>query len=202
MAGRIRREFKRQGFNREIQRLFVIAAEEWYQNKAVHIEPLKRLEGGSSPSSVLKQLREFKSEFKLRAGDELWMVIDRDKQSWKIAEISQVAQQCEQASYGFAMTNPAFEFWLLLHIRDMSTYSAEVQQEFLENGKTGDRTRVEQELVTLLGSYNKSNLNVNHYLPQLTVAVERAEAMDHGGGRWPNGLGSHVYKLIKRLLEP
>lgn len=199
-----------------MQRLFVIAAEgteteiryfeefkspEWYQNKAIHIEPLKRLQGGSSPSSVLKQLREFKSEFKLRAGDELWMVIDRDKHSWKIAEISQVAQQCDQARYGFAMTNPAFEFWLLLHIRDMADYSAEVLQEFLENRKTGDRTRVEQELLTLLGSYNKSNLNVSHFLPQLAAAVERAEALDHAGGRWPNGLGSHVYKLIRRLLE-
>ncbi len=71
MPGRERRDFKREGFNRETQKLFVIAAEgteteikyfeefkspQWYHNKAIYIEPLRRLDTASSPSRVLRQL--------------------------------------------------------------------------------------------------------------------------------------------------
>jgi hypothetical protein len=130
------------------------------------------------------------------------MVIDRDKQSWKIPEIDDVAQQCMQARFGFAMSNPAFEFWLLLHISDLTGYTAATRQEFLDNHKTGNRTRVEAELLALLGTYNKSNINVDHFLPNLQQAISAAEALDvNPNERWPNHLGSHVYKLIRRLLS-
>ncbi|SFD54171.1 RloB-like protein [Chitinophaga sp. CF118] len=217
MAGRVRREFTRKGFNRDTQKLFVIAAEgteteikyfeefkspQWYHNKAVFIEPLRRIDNSSSPSRVLRQLKEFKKEYRLKDGDELWMIIDRDKQSWKISEISDVAQKCQQAKFGFAMSNPAFEFWLLLHITALTDYSEDTKREFLDNRKTGDRTRVEMELLHLLGSFNKSNINTNHFLPHLNLAIQRAEEQDNNAGeRWPNQLGSHVYKLIRKLLE-
>ncbi len=130
------------------------------------------------------------------------MVIDRDKQSWKIPEIDGVAQQCMQAKFGFAMSNPAFEFWLLLHISGLTGYTAATRQEFLDNHKTGNRTRVEAELLALLGTYNKSNINVDQFLPTLQHAIAAAEALDiNPNERWPNHLGSHVYKLIRRLLS-
>lgn len=121
---RERREFKRPSFVRNVQKLFVIAtegvkteikyfeqfkSEEYYNNQSIFIEVLKRLTTDSSPAVVIKQLNIFSKEFNLKDGDELWMVIDRDKQSWSTQQIAEVARLCIQKRYGFALSNPCFE---------------------------------------------------------------------------------------------
>ncbi len=87
------------GFNREIHNLFVIATEgtetevyyfeelkasELADRGTMYLEVIKRKStesSNSSPSNVLRQLDTFKKEYNLQDGDELWVVIDRDKQS-------------------------------------------------------------------------------------------------------------------------
>lgn len=213
---RERREFKRPSFIRNVQKLFVIAtegikteikyfeqfkSEEYYNNQSVFIEVLKRLTTDSSPAVVIKQLNNFSKEFNLKEGDELWMVIDRDKQSWSAKQIAEVARLCVQKRYGFALSNPCFELWLLLHRKDINEYSAAVREELLINLKTGNRGRVEIELLAICGTYNKSNLNVDDYLPHVNVAIQRAEALTQNvNERWPDYLGSHVYKLVRKLM--
>ncbi len=213
---RERRGFKRPSFVRNVQKLFVIAtegvkteikyfeqfkSEEYYNNKSVFIEVLKRLTTDSSPAVVIKQLNNFSKEFNLKEGDELWMVIDRDKQSWSTQQIAEVARLCNQKRYGFALSNPCFELWLLLHRKDINEYSAAVRDELFRNLKTGNRGRVEIELLAICGTYNKSNLNVDDYLPHVNLAIHRAEALTQNvNERWPDYLGSHVYKLVRELM--
>lgn len=214
--GRERRNFKRESFIREVQKLFVIAtegektevkyfeafkSEEYYSNQKIYVEVLKRIDSGSSPSNVVRQLTAFAKEYNIKSTDELWMVIDRDMQSWTPAEIASVARICAQKGFGFALSNPCFEFWLLMHRVDPSTFSAQKAQSLLQNAKTGSRTQVELELITLCGSYNKTNLNVDDFLPHINVAIQRAESLILAPNeRWPSNLGSHVYKLVSRLL--
>jgi len=214
---RERREFTRPSFVRNVQKLFVIAtegvkteikyfeqfkSEEYYNNQSVFIEVLKRLTTDSSPAIVIKQLNNFSKEFNLKEGDELWMVIDRDKQSWSTQQIAEVARLCIQKRYGFALSNPCFELWLLLHRKDINEYSAAVREELLRNLKTGSRGRVEIELLAICSTYNKSNLNVDDYLHHVNVAIQRAEALTQNvNERWPDYLGSHVYKLVRKLMS-
>ena len=175
---------------------------EWHQDKSIFIEVLERKNLGSNPQRVLKQLKDFKKEYRLTDRDELWMLIDRDRQAWTVAEIDRVAQECLQSNFGFAMSNPAFEIWLLLHLKNLNEYSQETKDEFLQNRKTGNRTRLESELVTILGSFNKSNLDAGKFLPGLQLAIDRSQSLDNNPSeRWPNHLGTHVYKLIKRLTN-
>lgn len=213
---RERREFRRPSFVRSVQRLFVIAtegvktevkyfeqfkSEAYYNNQSIFIEVLKRLSTDSSPQFVIKQLNNFSKEFNLREDDELWMLIDRDRQSWSTHQIADVARLCIQKGYGFALSNPCFELWLLLHRKDINEYSQEEKEQLLLNRKVGYRTRIELELISICGSYNKSNLDVEHYLPHVNSAIERAEGLVlNVNERWPNYLGSHVYKLVKKLL--
>jgi hypothetical protein len=213
---RERRDFKRPSFVRNVQKLFVIAtegvkteikyfeqfkSEDYYNNQSVFIEVLKRLTTDSSPAVVIRQLNNFSKEFNLKDGDELWMVIDRDKQTWRSGQIAEVARLCIQKRYGFALSNPCFELWLLLHIKDINEYTAAVREELLRNLKTGNRGRIKIELLAICGTYNKSNLNVDDYLPHVNVAIERAEALTQNANeRWPDYLGSHVYKLVRKLM--
>lgn len=214
---RERREFKRESFSRDIQRLFVIAtegvkteikyfeefkSEQYYNNQSVYVEVLKRLTTDSSPDVVIRELNNFAKEYRLRDEDELWMVIDRDKQSWTQREIARIARLCIQKRYGFALSNPCFEVWLLLHVKDYNTYSKQKQVALFKNGRANaSRSILENELVAICGSYNKSNLNVSHYLPTINVAITRAEALvENETERWPNGFGTHIFKLVKKLI--
>lgn len=216
--GREKRDFKRPSFKREMNNLLVIATEgqctekEYFEgvvsiknhsNSKIYVEVLDRLNTNSSPSSVLRMLDEFNREFLLRDGDELWMVIDRDKQSWEIAEISKVASLVSQKKYNLAMSNPAFELWLLLHVKDIGEYSKDEIEKLYENKKNGTtRTKLEKELITICGSYNKKSPNLKHYLPHLKIAITRSEKIVRNPDeRWPNYFGTHVHKVVKKILE-
>ena len=129
------------------------------------------------------------------------MVIDRDRQSWEISEISEITTLVYQKKYHLALSNPAFEVWLLLHVKDIFEYSTAELEELFENRRVGMRTRLERELVKLCGSYNKAKPDLSHFLPHVDTAIIRAEALVRDPNeRWPNYFGTHVFKLVRKLI--
>ncbi len=55
---------------------------------------------------------------KIKNSDEAWLVIDKDQ--WpeqQLAELHTWSQ--EKKNYGFALSNPKFEYWLLLHFENI-----------------------------------------------------------------------------------
>jgi hypothetical protein len=168
-------------------------------NPKVHVEILDRLTSASSPDHIIKLLDAFRNKYRLNKYDELWLVIDKDR--WK-EKVALIAKECQQKNYLLAVSNPCFEIWLLLHVKSLDEYSSQTLQEFLENKKSGSRTRLENELMSLLGSYNKNNLNTAKFLPTVDLAIERARSLDvHPDHRWPNHLGTRVYLLIDSILN-
>ncbi len=108
----------------------------YLKNPKVHVEVIKKLDDNSSPDIVLGQLNEFAEEYNLDEKDELWMVIDRDYQSWTEKTIKLIAQKCHQnKGYFLALSNPAFELWLLLHFIDCSTLCDTEKKLLFDNKK-------------------------------------------------------------------
>jgi hypothetical protein len=178
-----------------------MASPQYFYNPRIHVEVLERVDTASAPEYVLRMLDEFCSQYKLKADvDELWLVIDTDR--WGDAKLSTIGTLCHQKGYYMAVSTPCFEIWLLLHHRSLDDYSVETLDEFRENRRIGSRTRLELELVTLLGEYNKSSLRTEDFLPNIREAIERARALDvHPEHRWPNDLGSRVYLVVERIME-
>ncbi|MFA8341389.1 MAG: RloB family protein [Rhodothermaceae bacterium] len=216
--GRERKNFNRSGFKRKVHSLFIIATEgektekqylnalqccEQFNDKKIFIETIVTKKGNSSPRSVISRLDVFKKEYSIAEDDELWLVIDRDKQSWEADEISQVAQSCCQKKYFLAISNPCFELWLLLHKKKLSDYSENEQISLFENKRVNKtRTKLEQELKDVFGSYNKANLRTQDYIPYVNTAIQNSSALDDKPNeRWPSNLGTHFYKLAKKLLK-
>ncbi len=188
-----------EGQNTE-RRYFEDLAEE-HSNSRIHVEVLERLDSASDPVRVLRLLDSFRRKYTLRPNyDELWLVIDVDQ--WRDRKLSDVASLCNQKRYFMAVSNPCFEIWLLLHHKSLDEYDVETLGEFRLNRKAGDRTRLESELVRLLGRYNSSNLDTTDFLPYVEIAVERARNCDlNPGHRWPNDLGSRVYLLSEKIIR-
>lgn len=160
----------------------------------------------SSHSKVIKQLDFYKKEYKLDNQDQLWLVIDRDKGNNKLNKIKKIAQSCIQKKYNLALSNPCFELWLLLHIKDVTEYSKETLTLLLENKKVENSSKkiIEKELSNLLEmGYNKSNYSVDIFLELIPQAIQRAEELDKNPNeRWiEDHVGTRVYILMKEISK-
>jgi len=175
-----------------------LAAE--YRNSRIVVRVLDKLDTRSSPEDVLRMLSEFEAKFKLEEDDMLWLVVDVDH--WRNKTLSAIATQCIQKKYGLAVSNPCFELWLLLHVKDIDEYSAATRKELKDNKKVGNRTRLEVELASLLGEYNKLNIKSKHFLPFVDKAISQARVLDtNPAHRWPNDIGTRVYLLAEVILS-
>lgn len=68
----------------------------------------------NSSLHVLKRLREFLKKEDLGKFDEAWVVVDKDM--WPDEQLAQLHEWSQEAeNYGFALSNPKFEYWILLH---------------------------------------------------------------------------------------
>jgi hypothetical protein len=205
--GFVKRDFKRRSGFRDAK-LIVIATEgqktetqyfedfkEYYQTKRLHVEVLRRSSSASSPRHVLSELAKFKSEYKLTGDDGLWMVIDRDQ--WTEAHLSEVASDCRKKAFHLAISNPCFEVWLLLHVKDPAEYASGELAGFC------NKTDLAEELRRILGSYNSANLNSIRFLPHVPEAIERAKLLDNTPGTWwPDACATRVYQLAEKILPP
>jgi RloB-like protein len=175
---------------------------EHYDNAGVDIHVVERDDMASSHALVMNSLNDFRRKYELKKNVEFWLLIDVD--AWGEYKLSQIAEQCFQKKYYLSVSNPCFEIWLLLHLKSMDEYNDVVQKEFLENQKSragARRTRLEQELVALLGAYNKSNLDTEPFMKHVPLAIERAKAIDtNPADRWPQTLGTRIYLLAQKIL--
>lgn len=178
-----------------------LAAYPRYRNPKVHVEVLERESNASSPSHVIRMLDDFKATYRLNQYDELWLVIDVDR--WPTDQLSAIAAQCQQKTYQLAVSNPCFELWLLLHLTGLENYTLAERTVLLTNKKSpSGRTRLEQELVRLLGSYNKSEPNTEKIVEDVEVAIVRASDLeDNPQHRWTNGLGTRVYLVARSIIR-
>jgi len=146
-------------------------------------------DGKSAPKHVLDRLRKYRRENDLRREDLLCLVIDEDR--WPDAQMADVAAKALQQHIELAISCPCFEVWLYLHHQDpipaMATMSSQ---------------QMKEELRSLLGGYDHTNLQVEQFEPLVGEAVRRAKALNSNPtARWPSRPGTRVYRIIERMQD-
>ena len=190
-------------------RLVVIAAEDTYaakqyfdsdlfQSNRIKIEVLetpnsddsKSDKTHSSPEAVEQRLRNYVEKYDLRNDDILCIMVDRDRWPEKmLSEISQKTFRKKRKNILLAVSKPCFELWLFLHV---SKWDSSIQ--------TISSKKMESMLRSILGTYNKANLDIEKFRGLVLVACERAREMDKNPtDRWPRTIGTHVYRLIDEI---
>ena len=214
--GREKRDFKRPEANKDAS-LFVIATEgevteyqyftqlaDKIRNSKIHVEVIEKLDTNSDPKSTMKLLDKFKSEYNLTKTDELWLVVDRDKHDEPnhIKNLTEVARMCSQKNYNLALSNPDFEIWFIFHKRSLDSLTIEEKENLFENKKNSGRTQTEIFLVSLYGHYNKTNIDIELFVPDTMQAITNAKQADtNPNERWQNNLGTRVYLIVEKLLS-
>lgn len=175
---------------------------EKFNDELIYLHLLKRPKSNtnSAPNHVFKKLKkEAKDEYSFNEHDELWMIIDTDR--WR--NIPEIIDECKKLDNMFVtVSNPCFELWLLLHVKNISDYTEEELELILKNLKvTSKKNYIDIKLTEILGSYNKSNPKPEQFIPHLKNAIEQAKNLDSKNEEFPTLLGSHVYKIIEKLIK-
>jgi hypothetical protein len=193
-----RRRFDRPIGERRYKKLFVIAAEgaktepQYFsafngEKSVIHVKCLKG-KHRSSPPQVLKRMEERLKEECLNESDEAWLVVDKDQ--WSDEQLKGLHEwSCKKGHYGLALSNPKFEYWLLLHFEDgrgiaSSQDCSKRLRDFLPDYDKGiDTRRITRESVD--------------------EAIRRAKARDNPRCEdWPRSFGSTtVYRLVENILK-
>ena len=146
----------------------------------------------SAPMHVIEQLSRYKQQNKVKQTDELWLVIDKDR--WPEQQLSEVAAKCSTNRYELGLSNPCFEIWLVLHYEDLSALSETEKVSLCSSKHTKARwaeTKNREKIETFV-----------QLTARINTAVVNAEKLDTDTSeRWPNTLGSHVYKLAESILK-
>lgn len=192
-----RRRFQRSLGERRYRKMFVISTEgqktepQYFalidaQHVVIRINCLK-CNTDSSPKKVLQRMKTYLRQEDLKSSDEAWLVVDKDK--WTDEQLAELnAWAATKDNYGFALSNPKFEYWLLLHFEDGNNISSPSQCD----------ARLKQHLP----DYDKQ-IDAYHFTPdRMAQAVQRAKKRDQPPcADWPRSTGSTVYRLIEHIRE-
>lgn len=177
----------------------------------VKMEIIKRSEdekNSSAPTKVVETLQNISKEklqdIKIKnlsedSFDIYWIVVDREKQESKKINLEKAIATCKEESYNIALSNPSFEFWLLLHVVDINTYDRE---QLFENKKESKKRYLEKELSKVLKGYNKVKIKEVDFISneKIKKALNQEKVFENDLEKIIDNLGSNVGSLINEIL--
>lgn len=192
------RTFQRPLGERRYKKLFVVSIEgsktepQYFAifnqpQSIVLVKCLKRPSTESSPIQVLKKMQSYLRKESLRKIDEAWIVVDKD--NWTEDQLRELLKWAKKSeNYGFALSNPNFEYWLLLHFEDGKGITN--SQECL--------TRLKRHLP----NYKKDIDSKKITLELITKAITRAKQRDaNRSNEWPQMWSTTVYQLVEKIID-
>lgn len=195
MSERIKSRFRRQIGQRRYKKMYIISTEgtrtepAYFQlfNNNKSVICVKCLKGNdkSSPISVLKRMKKYLQEEGLKSSDEAWLVMDKDQ--WTESQLIELYHWSEEKkNYGLAVSNPNFEFWLLLHF---------------EGGSQITANQCLKRLRRYMPEFDK-NLDIRTITSKMIMqAIKRAKELDNPPCEdWPRSSTSTVYRLVEKLV--
>ena len=130
--------------------------------------------------------------------DKMCLIVDRDKKSFKEEQYNYVKEECKKKNFKLYVTNPCFEFWLLLHFDEVHLINKE---ELLENKRASSKVRfVESELKKYF-PYNKNKYNAELLIEKIDLAIENEKKFCENIEELKDKLGRNIGLLIKELKE-
>ena len=192
------RTFQRPLGERRYKKLFVVSVEgsktepQYFAifnqpQSIVLVKCLKRPSTESSPIQVLKKMQGYLRKESLRKTDEAWIVVDKD--DWTEDQLRELLQWAEKnENHGFALSNPNFEYWLLLHFEDGKGIAS--SQECL------------MRLKRHLPNYKKDIDGKKITLELIAKAISRAKQRDtNRSSDLPQIWSTTVYKLVEKIMD-
>ena len=135
--------------------------------------------------------------------DQICLIIDRDKESFLATpennQYGYVVEKCKEKGFQLCITNPCFEFWLLLHFDEVFELDTE---KLLENPKvTSKRRYAEQKLRIIYPKYKKSSYQAEELVGDIDKAIQNEKEFCEDVVGLENSVGSNIGRLIEKMRE-
>jgi hypothetical protein len=140
----------------------------------------------SSPNDVLTHLKTAIGRREYTSFDEAWLVVDKDE--WSEVQLEALYNwTLKDRKFHLALSNPSFEFWLLLHFED--------------GNKVTTQLKCLDQLKKHIPKYTKSADMSCMSIERIRDAVRRAKKLDTPPcNDWPRKRGSTVYRLVEGII--
>ncbi|MGL6120994.1 MAG: RloB family protein [Fusobacteriaceae bacterium] len=154
----------------------------------------------SNPKKILDELNE-KKEKDGFLEDEIYLVVDRDADSFTEEQFEAVKTGCVENSYQLILSNPSFELWLLFHfIENLSNNDKDEIK--------ADKTILERKLQKCLkefknlrsDSFNKKIL-FKHYSDKVEHAIKIAKENEYDLEKLKDTIGTNAFILVENIIE-
>lgn len=149
--------------------------------------------------------QKFLSNYKGEDGNDVFaIVIDRDCQNHSEEMLKNLLARCKEKKCLFFLTNPCFEFWLLLHVSDVKNEYSDQLAEIQENKKISNRHTFVSSKLSEKAHHAKK---ITHrkfeksYLPNIDLAIERSKQFSQDENELMNKLGSNMPELFSILRK-
>lgn len=135
--------------------------------------------------------------------DEICLIVDRDRNSFisgpENDQYQYVLDECKKFGFKFFVTNPNFEFWLLLHFDEVFNLD---NDKLLANPKVSAKRRyTEYELCKLYKGYKKSSYKADELVRNIDVAVCNEKQFCEDINSLENSVGSNIGLLITEMQQ-
>lgn len=131
--------------------------------------------------------------------DQICLIVDRDKDSFVSDQYDYVLNKCKEIGFQFCVTNPCFEFWLLLHFDEVFDLDKE---KLLDNPKiTTKRRYAENELRRIYPHYNKSSYQAEVLVKSIDKAIENEKKFCEDIEELKTSIGSNIGELVYKMRQ-
>ena len=133
--------------------------------------------------------------------DEFVLVIDRDSKSHTRETLVEILEACRKKHIVFCLSNPCFDFWLILHLEVRLT--PPVLKKLLANEHLSDDHTYSSRLISENARHGKSISEKTFrriYLPKMRKALKRANKFAVSENEALDQVGTRIPELIKRVL--
>lgn len=134
--------------------------------------------------------------------DKMIIVFDADIFEEKVSNYSQILKIAEENGDILAVTNPAFELFLLLHFE--GSYENDIlphRDEILENEKEGNQTYIYRLLRERTGMNSKKNSLIGNLAEQVEVAILQEKNLNQDASDCHGKLTCNIGKIIDEIRK-
>ena len=132
------------------------------------------------------------------------IIIDRDKKSFTTFQYEEVLNIAEKNDYTLGISNPNFEFFLLLHMNDLSVLSTE---ELINNPKVTSKKRLMESLLKDEckkndTTFNKNNYDCEWFLDNFENGYTNSLNYAHEVEELKESPGSSLFNILQEWIKP
>lgn len=131
--------------------------------------------------------------------DKICIIVDRDEKSFTVNQYDDVLNKCRINNYSLFVTNPCFEFWLLMHFDDV----IELEEEKIrKNEKLSSKNRfLQSELNKRLKGYKKNKYDPQRLVINIDKAINNSFKFCNDINELKYKIGTNLAKLIEDITS-